>query len=234
MRVHRVWVPSLAAGEVAVRGPEAHHLARVLRVRPGAPVEAFDGVGREAAGTVAACDADTVVLRLEPPAPAASEPRCRVTLAVGLLKGDKLAEVVRHGTELGVAAVRPLHTRHADVPALSRAKVQRYRRVALEACKQARRARVPEVAEPVALDALTWEGAAVVADPASPPRLGAVLRSRPEAVTFISGPEGGLDAAEVAALVARGAVATGLGPRILRAETAPLALAAATLLLEDE
>lgn len=228
MRVHRVLIEELTGGTVLVRGPEAHHLANVLRVKPGATVEAFDGAGRVAAGSVTAVARDTVTLQLEAPAVAAVESPLRLSVAVALLKSDKLSDVVRQCTELGAAEFHLLVTKHADVTDLGPSRLQRLRRVAEEAARQSGRAAVPAVHEPVALGAYEWNGAALVADPRAEQIIGAVASSG--SLTIITGPEGGLSNEEVNELVSRGARAVRFGPRILRAETAPVALASAILL----
>lgn len=233
-RVHRVLVPGLAAGEIVLRGPEAHHLREVLRVKAGAEVEAFDGAGTVAAGEVSSVDRDGVTLFLAGPEPSRAEHSLRLTVAVALLKSDKLTDVIRQGTELGVARFQLLTSRRCDVRTLSASRWERLRRVAEEAARQSGRARVPEVAEPQPLAALTWSGVALVADPDGAASLTEALASprleNGEDVTVITGPEGGFTAEELIGLKERGAVTITLGPRILRAETAPVALAAAVLL----
>lgn len=258
-RVHRVLVAELRAGDVEVIGPEAHHLINVLRVKPGASVEAFDGAGSVAAGSVARVNRHTLTLQLEEPRVAGTEARLRVTVGVALLKSDKLTDVVRQCTELGAAHFQLLVTQHADVASLSPSRLQRLRRVAEEAARQSGRATVPVVSDPVALSDFVWEGAALVAHPytdlslaevwpvgagaaaastaavgaaATSAAAGAALTSTAAAVTVITGPEGGFSAAEVAQLEERGAVGVRFGPRILRAETAPVALVSALLLPE--
>lgn len=236
MRRHRVRVDALAEGERKLQGAAAHHLARVLRARPGQPIAAFDGAGLEAFGTITAVDADGVVVDLGAPLAAATEPDRMVTLAPALLKGDKLADVVRMATELGVVEVRPVLGRRCDATELSPARLARWRRVAQEAARQCGRARVPEVADAVRLDDLAWTGALLVADPFAEATLGDVVAEMdaapddaPRSITVVTGPEGGLTPDEVAALVARGGRAVALGRRVLRAETAPVAVAAALL-----
>lgn len=223
----------LGAGEATLTGGDAQHLAQVLRVRPGARVRAFDGAGLEAAGVVTGVEPFRVTLDLEAPAPSAAEASLKVTLAVALLKGDKLAEVVRRGTELGVADFRLFTSGRCDVRELSANKLERLRRVAQEAAKQSGRSVVPPVGEVVKLERLELGRFSLVADPYAE----ATLRERldahaPGSVSVVTGPEGGLGPAEVAALADRGAYPLRLGARILRAETAPVALAAALLVPE--
>ncbi|MFO8148929.1 MAG: RsmE family RNA methyltransferase [Trueperaceae bacterium] len=230
MRVHRVRVEHVAAGRLRLAGDGGHHLARVLRVRPGAEVVAFDGRGSEAPGRVAEVDGDGVWLELDEPTSAATEPARSLTLAPALLKGDKLADVVRMGTELGVVAFRPVLARRCDVRELSPAKRARLQRVASEAARQSGRALVPTVHEAVAVGDLAWEVAAVVADLAASLPWRAAPGLGGDRLTVITGPEGGWSPDETTALEARGAARVRLGARVLRAETAPVAMAAAWLL----
>ena len=235
MRRHRVFLRDLTPGETTLRGPEAHHLLRVLRVEPGAAVRAFDGRGLEAAGTVAGTDEDTVTLLLDAPHVSPVEAPYAITLAVALLKGDKLSDVVRQGTELGVTRFLPIKSRRCDVKVLSDNKRARLQRVATEAAKQSGRSVVPEVGEMVALGGLGVppSGLGLVAHPTATVSLRDLETPEEGAqVTFLTGPEGGLTDEEVADLQARGFHTVSLGPRILRAETAPLAFAAALLVPE--
>lgn len=240
-RVHRVLVRALAPGEMELRGPEAHHLANVLRVKPGEPVEAFDGEGNVASGSVAGVTKQSVSLSLSAVLPATTEARLRVTVAVALLKADKLSDVVRQCTELGAVRFALLTTQHADLASLSPARLLRLRRVAEEAARQSGRATVPVVEEPIALSELKWQGVGLVAHPEAHESLGAVLAAATAPAedgrtefTVITGPEGGFSRDEVDGLEERGAHAVRFGPRILRAETAPVALTAALLLPAGE
>ena len=224
-------VARLEAGEVVVHGDEGHHLARVLRVRNGDEVRAFDGLGREAMGVVRNVERDRVTLDLGASRRSEAEPSVSVTLAVALLKGDKLADVVRMGTELGVARFLLLATRYAEPEDLSRSKARRLERIAREAAKQSGRAVIPSIDGPVALEDAPVDATALVADPAAGVPVVAHVREAGEAAfTTFSGPEGGFAAEEVEDLVARGAVRVSLGRSILRAETAAVVLASAVLL----
>ncbi len=219
--MHRVRVADLQ-DHLALPPAELRHL-QVLRLRPGDRVRVFDGRGGEAEATIERLDEGGALLalgELVAPTPETPQP---VTLAVALLKGDKLRDVVRAATELGVARFQLLLTTFADVPDVGGAKLERWRRVATEASKQSRRAVVPEVLAPIRLSDLPAVTQGFVAHPGSKARLTDSLDwSAP--VTLVSGPEGGFAGEEIALLTARGYQAVTLGGRILRAETAPLAL----------
>lgn len=204
-------------------GPrEARHL-HVLRLRVGDALRVFDGQGAEAEAQIAELDAARAVLTLGEALGGAAETPFPLTLAAALLKGDKLSDVVRAATELGVARVQLLVTARADARDIGAQKLLRLQRVAEEASKQSRRAVVPEVRAPLSLADFRWEGQLFVAQPGSASRIMALL-DWGAPVTVLTGPEGGLTDAEVAELTGRGAHAVTLGPRILRAETAPVAL----------
>lgn len=236
VRVPRVFVAALARGPAVLGPAEARHLALVLRLAPGAAVRAFDGRGLEAPGVVRdvvrEADGPRVTLELGEAEPSRREAARRLTLAVALLKGDKLSGVVRQGTELGAVAFRPFRSRYASVPELSPAKLARLRRVAQEAAKQSQRAVVPEVCEATVLEQLPLGPLTLVAQPGAATTVREAVPEEADELTLVTGPEGGFSEAEVEALRARGAVAVRLGERVLRAETAPLALAAALLVPE--
>lgn len=237
MRRRRVRLAEVRAGRVRLAPEEAHHLGRVLRARPGDPVQAFDGAGHEAEGRVAYVEDGDVELELETPRASQREAPLSLTLAVALLKGDKLAQVTRQATELGAAALRPFVSDRCDVPRLSPGKLTRLRRVASEAAKQSGRARLPDVHDAVPLAQLAWEGACWVADPGAEEGIDIasdrLVTDGTETLTVVTGPEGGLSEGEAAQLTARGATPVRFGPRVLRAETAPVALAAAVLARVD-
>lgn len=207
-----------------------------MRAGPGARVRAFDGRGLEASGVVTHTEALRVVLELEEPTSSVVEASLEITLAVALLKGDKLSGVVRQGTELGVTRFLPVLSERCDVRELSINKLDRLRRVAQEAAKQSGRSVVPEVGEPQKLGALRPDNLCLVAQPQASATLrdalGALSEHTRARVTVVTGPEGGLTEAEIVGLEAKGACAVRLGARILRAETAPIALVAALLIPE--
>jgi 16S rRNA (uracil1498-N3)-methyltransferase len=211
---------------------ETRHLARVLRLGPGDLVLATDGRGLEytvrleTLGTAATGAILEVVRR-------PSESPLAVTLIQGIPKGDKMEAIARAATELGVTRIVPALTAHTVVALeegrwLERAR--RWQRVAREAAKQCGRAVIPEVTGPVplvrALEAeershlriCLWEG--------DRRPLGEILKATPgppRSAAIVVGPEGGFSRAEVAHARHLGWAIAGLGPRIVRVETASLA-----------
>lgn len=231
MREHRVRIAApLLVGRVRLAEAAAHHLLRVLRLRVGAPVVAFDGEGREAHATLVASDELGTYLELTALREAGREPRRQLTIAPALLKGDKLSEVVRMATELGAVHFSPVVSARCVVTTLSPAKHGRLQRVAEEASRQSLRTWVPPVDESVPLASLRWSGVALVADPRAAFQWHEIRERHAPALTLISGPEGGFRDDEIEQLLARGAHSVRLVASVLRAETAPVAMAAAYLL----
>jgi 16S rRNA (uracil1498-N3)-methyltransferase len=221
MRSHRAFVQKLEP-VAKLTGSEAAHL-RVLRAGVGDTVTLFDGAGLEADAKILTLEDFTITLEVGESRVVNLEPPQEITLAVALLKGDKLSEVVRAGTELGVSRFLLLITEHADVKDIGAQKLERLQRVALEASKQCRRAVTPLVLSPIKLRQLEPVACGLVAHPGSSlkPRE-AINWDTP--ITIATGPEGGFSSLEIEWLEAKGFQTVGLGPRILRAETAPIAI----------
>ena len=157
--------------------------------------------------------------------PVEREPEAEITLYLALLKGEKLAEVVRMGTELGVSEFVLVVTRHAVAKEIGEKKLARLRRIAIEAAKQSGRTRVPEVKGPIPLKEIPAVEQGLVAHPGTG-RLVAEVYDPSRPVALAVGPEGGFSEEEVALLTARGFVPVTLGRRILKAETAACTLVA--------
>ena len=144
---------------VTLAADEARHLRDVLRLKPGDEVYVFDGLGREFQCTVVNSGRDAAQLNIISEAePSRPESPLQLTLAVALLKGEKFDLVTQKVTELGVTRIVPMITKHADIQLRdgneASKRVQRWRRIALEAAKQSGRARVTEVSTPVPVEAL--------------------------------------------------------------------------------
>lgn len=219
-----------AAGErVALSPAEHHHVATVLRLRPGAVLRVADGAGAHAPARLADRYVElTAPVAVEP----VPEPRLRVVQA--LPKGRKLDEVVRVLTELGVDAITVLEARHSVSQVDHRRSprhAERWAAVARAASEQARRCRRPVIEGPVAgvaAFASPPDALLLVADPSGVPlperlgALGAAVGATAEIVLAV-GPEGGWSDDELATWTAAGADLVGLGPTVLRTEHAAAA-----------
>jgi 16S rRNA (uracil1498-N3)-methyltransferase len=224
----------VAGDRVTFDAEETRHLTRVLRLGPGDIIEAFDGLGNVLTVRLERVSGRLAHGILIARAPLQSESPLRLTLAQSIPKGDKMEGIIRMATELGAARVVPLVTVRTVVrvePGRPESRLSRWQRVAKEAAKQSGRALVAEVTPPQTLAA--WiasretDGLLVCLWEDAPEPLGPQLPPRPVShATVVVGPEGGLERAEADALRAAGAVVGGLGPRILRTETAgPVGLA---------
>jgi 16S rRNA (uracil1498-N3)-methyltransferase len=229
--VPRVFVRPEAVGADRVQfdADEAHHLRRVLRLRPGAVVEATDGTGRLYTIRLVVLEVNGGWGAIETRAEPERESPCAITLAQAILKGDRMSWLVQKATELGVARIVPMETaRVVARPVTGAARHTRWERIAREALKQCGRVVVPVIDRPRAFGEVAreigghdvawvfWEGggrglAATAAEAGSPARL-----------LVLVGPEGGFTPEEVAQAEAAGARLVSLGPRILRAESAGL------------
>jgi 16S rRNA (uracil1498-N3)-methyltransferase len=221
-------VDALPPGEHGVLdGPEGRHAATVRRLRAGEGLLLADGRGGLARAVVEHVAKDVVELRvvdrstLPPPAP-------RVVLAQALVKGDRGELAVELATEAGVDAVVPWRAARCvarwEAGARGDKALARWRTTAREAAKQARRAWVPEVEEPVTTAALARRAgrtaATLVLHESATDGLAAVDLPADGELLLVVGPEGGITDEERDALVAAGARAVRLGPEVLRASTA--------------
>lgn len=214
---------------VLVAGDDGHHLQRVRRLRVGEPVSVADGLGCWRPYEVTRSDRGSLVLGAtgsvvrEP----ALTPGLAVAFALG--KGSKPEQVVADLTELGVDRIVPFRSARSVVrwdDDRARSATIRLRRVAREAAMQCRRARLPVVEEPVALDGLVTAGTVVVGAAGAETAAAVPLPMGGEWLAVV-GAEGGLAPEELADLTGRpGAVTVAVGPHVLRTETAAVALAA--------
>lgn len=231
--------PELIQGEeILFPSDLAHQLQRVLRLRVGDRVLVLDGSGDEKEVELLEFERRAVRGRILSGRPNQNEPPYDLTLYCALLKGRKMEWVLQKGTELGVARFVPMLTARSVVgslQAVSEAKLDRWEAIVREAAEQSGRGRLPRIAEARLLEAalaeardearrllIPWEQEAATTlhaalDGLAPP---------PRLALFI-GPEGGFERAEVDAAVTYGAQPVTLGPLILRAETAAIAVAAA-------
>lgn len=213
----------LAAGAVVAATPgQAHQLGAVLRRSVGDAVRLFNGVDGEWRATIAALRRDRATFAVgEALRAQAAEPELRLVLAA--LKRDAMEWAVEKATELGVASLQPVFTRRSVV---DRINLDRLAAIAREAAEQCERLTLPQIAPArplhAALDA--WDGAPLLVAAERAEATPLMLALRPPPVGLLIGPEGGFERVELDDLRRRRFVSlVGLGPRILRAETAALA-----------
>ncbi len=223
--------PLHAGDAFALPAGAARHV-QVLRLQPGAALTLFDGAGGEWEASVTQMGRSDVCVQLGAHTTVDRELPLFVTLALGMPANERMDAVVEKATELGVAAIQPLMCERS-VLRLSgeraRKKVAHWQAVAQSACEQSGRTRVPRVAEVATLTQWLKTG------PTAPTRWMlslrdaqpvAALRLPSGSMLCLSGPEGGLSPDEEATAHDAGFAPISLGPRVLRADTAPLALLA--------
>ncbi|MGE5305331.1 MAG: 16S rRNA (uracil(1498)-N(3))-methyltransferase [Alphaproteobacteria bacterium] len=215
-----------------IAGAELEHLRRVLRMRPGDHIIAFDDSGWEHEAVIRALNDAQGELEILRSYQADRESPLAATLAVALIKGDKMDYVVEKATELGVKAIAPFVSRYT-VPKLNDRKAvqraERWRKIALSAAKQCGRTCLPEVFPVCDYHELIGErGAAELKlffwEREAEQTLTQVRdrQARLRSVFLVIGPEGGFTVDEAEMARARGYTTVHLGPRVLRAETAAL------------
>jgi 16S rRNA (uracil1498-N3)-methyltransferase len=218
---------ALAPGLVELDGPEAHHLATVCRLRPGDRVYLFNGDGRQYPAEVVATGRRRVSLRVLGVETPARELGFRLEVAAPLPKGDRGQFLVEKLTELGVTAFVPLRTARTVVQPRE-ARLERLERQVIEASKQCGRNVLMGVGELADWGAYTARadlpGTRLVAHPGGEEEWPAAPAAGGVAVAV--GPEGGFTDEEIALARDRGWRVVGLGRRVLRVETAAVALAA--------
>ena len=219
-------------GSASLSAEEAHHLAHVMRLRFGDEIAVFDGAGREFRARIERVSKDGARVRLLEEITAAPEPAVRLTLAHAVLKGDKMDEVVRNATMMGIAAVEPLVTEHTSIPMkalIDGRAADRWRRIAIASSKQCRRAVVPVVGGGTGFD--DWiaednsETRVMLVEPSSGSEtrsVSTVACQRPQSATLMVGPEGGWSAREIELAVRAGWTPVTMGRRTLRADAVAL------------
>lgn len=225
-------------GVATIRGDAAHYLLHVMRCQPGFRLVAVDATGREFSIVVDNCTRDQVVGRILSSREPAAEPALDLCLYQALLKGKRFELALQKTVELGVSRIVPLVTERTTVrpdPARIDGRLHRWRKIALEASRQCGRSDVPDVEAPLGwADALAhWRASSrpgivpyeVLAGQQDCALRSALdgLRGTPRLAAFI-GPEGGFAPTEIDRGQQVGLTPVCLGPRILRAETAAIAV----------
>ena len=237
MRLTRVHVPGplSAGGRQTIEGDAANHIARVLRLEPGDPLTVFDGRGGEYSARIDAVRKGAVVIEVLQRSASERESPLSLTLAQGVSRGERMDWVVQKVTEIGVTRIIPVTTERTVVKLdakQSERKLLHWQGIAVAACEQSGRTRIPAITPPIALqDFLSRSNeeraTRVLLSPSGTLRVND-LSAPDRAILVLIGPEGGLAEAEHRRALDAGFLAVRLGPRVLRTETA--AVAALTLL----
>lgn len=249
MREVRVHVDPVLTGATLASGRRielpvqaAQHLTRVLRLRDGATLTAFDGRGGEYRATLHLGNRGAAAIEVHEHRPTERESALRITLLQGLARGERMDWVIQKATELGVAAIVPVASNRSVVQLEAERgdrRVQHWRAVAAAACEQCGRNSPPRIDAPqdfsAALASVADLPLQLLLEPGSGRALREVLGERPpKALALLVGPEGGWDELEIELARQAGCATVQLGPRVLRTETAGLAALAAVQCLAGD
>jgi 16S rRNA (uracil1498-N3)-methyltransferase len=218
--------PGQIKNEIAtITGPDYRHIVNVLRLRPGSSLTLFGQDGIEYLGEITEINRREVKVLIKGSRIRETESTLNITLLQGIPKGDKMDWIVEKSTELGVRTIIPVITERSQIRESN--KIQRWQRIAGESIKQCGRVKVPDILEP-----LTFDSAVKLN---SNSKLKLMFHEKSEAkliinmkntsqhidsITLLIGPEGGFSEEEVKLAIDEGFIPVGLGPRILRTETA--------------
>ena len=235
MRLSRCYIEEdLSAGQIYFLGTDlTHYLRNVLRMKSGDKIILFNGRGGEYLAQIEAVskkEVSVLVIQFEP---SNREPELHLCLGVSVVKRDAMDTIIQKSTELGVSEIQPLI---ADLTTVStkaiKQRADHWRAIAISACEQSGRNTLPTVHSPVATQEwipLQTSALKLAMDPSGDyslmehyPQSGVI--THPKRISVLVGPEGGLSENELQLAALHGYLATQLGPRILRADTAPVAV----------
>lgn len=224
----RFFVAPFSGDTAVLTGQEAHHVARVLRMRVGEELMLCDGVGTDYACRILSVADGEVTAQVLYRRPTESEPTTAVTLYQGLPKSEKMDLIVQKCVEIGITRIVPVAMARSIVKlnaAEGAKKRDRWQKIAASAAEQSGRGIVPEVGEPISfkqlLGAVANENTVTFYEGGGAP-LAELVTKDTRQLSMVIGPEGGFDKEEIERLREAGARVATLGPRILRCETAPL------------
>lgn len=227
----RFFIDGVPGERVFLTGENALHISRSLRMSVGEELLLCDGLGTDYRAVIEQVDGESVVAAIKDSCPSAGEPKTRITIFQGLPKGDKMDWIVQKCVELGADRIVPVLTRRSisqpDEKSIKK-KTERWQKIAVEAAKQSQRGALPQVAPLVsftaALDSFGEFDQVLVFYEGGGTALSKLLTAPCDRIAVFIGPEGGFEAEEIVQLNSRGARTATLGPRILRTETAPIAV----------
>lgn len=249
MRVPRIYLDQAlhSGAELALDKAAAHYLVSVLRLRAGDALIAFNGSGGEYTALLQSATNKQATIKVGSHNLGVKPSPVQLTLAIGLSRGERMDWVIQKAVELGVNEVVPLFTERCEVKLKGERALKKqghWQQIAISACEQSQRNDVPTI-KPVqplveflaACAAPANSNLTLILDPRAKQSLSNILldqESSAKTIVLLSGPEGGFSDEEIEHTQQKGAISVGLGPRVLRTETAPLvALSIAQALLGD-
>lgn len=219
-----------AAGDILMLDEQpAHHIRRVLRLRPGASLRVFDGQGTEHDAILHEINHGRVTVEIGGKVACIAEPPHAITLVQGITRGDRMDFTLQKAVELGIAAIQPLwmqRSRNKLDDTRMQKRMRHWQGILVSACEQSGRSTLPELLEPA--DYCNWldsghsKGLLIMLHPDGEYTLPDLERPRGRIVLLV-GPEGGISNEETALATRSGFLSVRLGPRILRTETAAMA-----------
>ena len=232
MRYFFIEPTRLTASVASITGPEAHHIKNVLRLKPGDGLKLFDGTGFEYDAVITSVSVKEVAVKIQRKIKAAAQAGVQIIVAQAFLKEKKMDDLVRKLCELGVAQWIPFFSQRSiprpDAKRLA-GRSQRWQRIATEALKQCRRTDAPQIGDALSFEEILdfssncdlkivfWESESSLLT-----RDLAAEENPLKKILVMLGPEGGFSDQEIKMVRNCGFVSAGLGPRILRAETATI------------
>jgi 16S rRNA (uracil1498-N3)-methyltransferase len=229
MRIPRIFTEqNLLSGEqIELEESASHHLSKVLRMQAGRELILFNGAGGEFAATIHEVNKKNVIVSVQEHTADNRESPLELELAIGISRGERFEWVLQKATELGVTKITPLITERTEVKVGGDRQEKmhdRWQQILISACEQCQRNLPPQLSAPVQIS--DWL-----------PQVNSDLRfvlhhrdsktlpaeQKPQSVTLLIGPEGGLSESEIEQALAKSFNALTLGPRVLRTETAPVA-----------
>ena len=235
---HRYFTTDITGTTAHLSGPDAEHLARVLRAKPGQRVTLCNGAGYDYAAAITDIAPRCVTLKILETAINVTEPVLKAHMFIGMARGERMDWAIQKTVELGATAIWPFYSENTVVkPKNDAEKTERFCRIAAEAAKQAGRGILPVVHPPLGfgemLQQATQSPLALFCYEEGGRPLTATVAGEGE-IAVITGPEGGFTPAEARQAEDAGCAIIGLGPRILRSETAPVAVLAALMVLNGD
>ncbi len=220
-----------------IEGSDAKHISKVLRLKPKERIILFDGTGTEYDAVIDRIGPENVRLSITGSHPCQNESPVEIIVAQAFLKDKKMDELIRRLTELGISRWMPFSARRSvPVPDIKKMgnRITRWNKIATEAVKQCERGKIPEITPVKNLEAVLEAGSGCDAkilfyerDHQVFPPPGSI-EAAIKKVLIVLGPEGGFEPKEIKAARSSGFMTAGLGPRVLRAETATVAACALT------